>query len=86
MAVNPRSSALGYPVLMVAIVDGLSRLDLCIADFERRIAEEGGNAGAIGHQIGHIDQDQMLQMLIRTLELMKARRACLNKSNTCLDG
>jgi hypothetical protein len=28
----------------------------------------------------------MLQMLIRTLELMKARRACLNKSNTCLDG
>jgi hypothetical protein len=84
MAVNPRSSAIDYPVAMTAIVDGLSRLDLCIADFERRIAEERGNAGTIDHQTGHIDQDQMLQMLIRTLGLMKARRARLNKSNACL--
>jgi hypothetical protein len=69
---------------MMAIVDELSRLDLRIADFERRIAEERGNVGAIGDQIGRIDRDRMLQMLIRTLELMKARRARVNKSNTCL--
>ena len=53
---------------MVAGVDELIRLKLRIADFERRIAEARENAGPDSQPLARTDRNQMLQMLVRTLE------------------
>jgi hypothetical protein len=66
---------------MVARVDELSRLKLRIADFERRIAEARENAGPEGQPMGRTERDQVLHLLVSTLEAMRTRRAALDRTN-----
>ena len=77
IALNSGLEAPGYYDRMVASDDELSRLDLRIADFERRVAEERMNAGSDSHHMGRAERSQMLLMLVRTLDTMKARKASL---------
>jgi hypothetical protein len=53
---------------MIATVDKLSRLDLRIADFERRVAEEQENAERDSQYMGRTERNQIVQMLVKTLE------------------
>ena len=59
---------------MVVSADQLIRLDLRIADLERRVAQERMNAGSDSHHVRLAERSQMLQMLVRTLDTMKARK------------
>ena len=65
---------------MIATVDELSRLDLRIADFERRVAEEQENAERDGQYMGRTERNQIVQMLVKTLETMKALRMRLGSN------
>ena len=63
---------------MMAMIDEQSRLEARIADFELRIAEAQENAtGAEGRLIGYTERDQILQMLVRTLNALRARHAAI---------
>jgi hypothetical protein len=57
---------------MIATVDELSRLDLRITDFERRVAEEQENDERDSSYMGRAERNQIVQMLVKTLETMKA--------------
>jgi hypothetical protein len=59
---------------------------LRIADFERRVAEERMNAGSDNHHMGRAEVSQMLQMLINTLDAMKARKKSLELQSKSPDG
>ena len=80
IAVNSWSSVPCYSDFMMATVDELSRLDLRIADFERRVAEEQENAERDSQYMGRTERNQIVQMLVRTLETMKALRMRLGSN------
>jgi hypothetical protein len=65
-----------YPRMM-ALVDEQSRLRARIADFELRILQARENAHAGGGFMRTAEQDQVLQMLVRTLRALQARGAHL---------
>jgi hypothetical protein len=59
----------------VTSADEQIRLDLRIADFERRVAEERMSVGSDSHQMCLRERSQMLQMLVRTLDTIR-REEC----------
>ena len=61
--------------LIMLKTDEQSRLKARIAEFERRIAEAQGDADAGCSLVGATAQGQILDMLVRTLEALKRRRA-----------
>jgi hypothetical protein len=64
---------------MMAMTSEQSQLKARIADFERCIAEaRESNAGPESRFMGNAEQDQMLQMLLKTLKALKARQAVLH--------
>ena len=71
---------------MVVSADQLIRLDLRIADLERRVAQERMNARSDSHHMGRTERSQMLQMLVRTLDTMKARKKSLELHSKSPDG
>ena len=63
---------------MMAMMHEQSRLKARIVDLERRLAEvREENVGAGSGFLGNTEQDQMLQMLVRTLKAFKTRQANL---------
>jgi hypothetical protein len=74
ITVNSESAALDHCDSMVTSADELIRLDLRIADLERRVARERMNAGSDSHYMHRAERSQMLQMLVRTLDTMKAEK------------
>jgi hypothetical protein len=71
---------------MITTVDELSRLDLRIADFERRVAEEQENAERDSHYMGRSDTTQIIQMLVKALEATKALRMRLDEPHHLMSG
>ena len=65
---------------MIVTIDEPSRLDLRIADFKRRVAEEQENAEQDGQYMGRTERKQIVQMLVKTLEIMKALRMRLGSN------
>ena len=64
---------------MMTMSSEQSRLKARIADFELRIAEaRESNVGPDSRFMGNAEQDQMLQMLLKTLKALKARQAVLH--------
>jgi hypothetical protein len=64
---------------MMAMTNEQRRLKARIADFERCITEARENTGGSDSRfMGNGQQDQMLQMLVRTLKALKARQAALH--------
>ena len=65
--------------LMTTKIDEYSRLKARIVDLERGLAQaREKNVGAGSRFLGDAEQDQMLQMLVRTLKALKARQAVLS--------
>ena len=63
---------------MMAMVDEQSRLKARIADFELRIAEaRKDETSGESLLMGNAERDQLLQMLVRTLNALRARHATL---------
>jgi hypothetical protein len=65
---------------MVGKADELSRLNGRIAEFERCVAEMRVHPGSGSPLFSSGERIQMLQMLVTTLETMKARRALLERA------
>jgi hypothetical protein len=64
---------------MVTKLDELSRLKLRIADLERRITEAREDAD--DQPLGRAERGEMLDMLVRTLEAMRARKRAHERSH-----
>ena len=62
---------------MFTSANELSRLGQRIDHLEQRIAAERDDVPSDGGILGRSDQDRILLMLSRTLEVMKARREML---------
>ena len=65
----------------MATVDEQIRLKARIADFELRILELRKNACAGSGFLQNAEQDQVLQMLLRTLRALKVHEASTQLSN-----
>jgi hypothetical protein len=61
------------------MIDEQSRWKTRIVDLERRLAEAQEKNVDVGSRfLSDAEQDQMLQMLVRTLKALKARQAVLS--------
>ena len=65
---------------MVGKADELSRLNERIAEFERCVAEMRVHPGSGSSLFSSGERIRMLQMLVTTLETMKAHRAVLERA------
>jgi hypothetical protein len=78
--INFRSAFSAIVARMVGKADELSRLNGRIAEFERCVAEMRVHPGSGSPLFSGGERIQMLQMLVTTLETMKARRAALERA------
>jgi len=78
--INSRAVVSVIVAAMVAKADALSRLNERIAEFERCVAEVREHPRSGSPLLGGAERMRMVNMLVTTLEAMKARRAVLEEA------